>query len=50
MMKLEKKNNKIENFIRNVLYRYNLYKLINKGRKVIGFKRFQWEKKKNKRK
>lgn len=40
MMKLEKKNNKIENFIRNVLYRYNLYKLINKGRKVIGFKRF----------
>lgn len=40
-----KKNNKIENSIRNALHRHNLHKSINKGRKAIGFKRFQWEKK-----
>lgn len=45
MMKLEKKNNKIENSIRNALHRHNLHKSINKGRKAIGFKRFQWGKK-----
>lgn len=42
---IEKKNNKIENSIRNALHIQNLHKSINKGRKATGLKDFSGKKK-----
>lgn len=41
---IEKKNNKIENSIRNALHIQNLHKSINKGRKATGLKDFSGKK------